>query len=315
MNHTYLWQKLGTTVQNALNDYEVTEVTLNPCGQLWKTHRKNGNISIGQMQSTDALTFVHALAHSAGLFLNEKKPYLDTILPFNSERINITIPPIVAGVSFNIRKRSIENLTLSDYVSRRMISTTQANFLEQAIKHRKNILVSGGPGTGKTTLTNTLLNTIPRVAPQGHRILILEDIPELHCTIENHKHLKTYDHTNMTKLLWLAMRNSPDRIIIGEVRDGAALDLLKAWNTGCPGGIATIHANSCEAALQRVKDLALEATNHAPYHLMGETIQVIVQLSLDPSHPTGRRITDIVSVNNYNKHTQSFNLTHLEADQ
>lgn len=271
----YLWQKLGEAIQAALLDDEVTAVMLNPDGGLWQVHRKKGTIPFGHLSDNASLAFVHALAQFRQQFLNDKKPYLDTCLPFHGERINITIPPMVEGVSFNIRKKAQQVYTLSDYLEQGILMAKQVKLLKNAIQTRKNILVSGGPGTGKTTLTNALLDEIRRVVPLGHRVLLLEQVSELQCLVANSKPMVTTEYADMRRLLWIAMRNSPDRIIVGEVRDGACLDMLKAWNTGCPGGIATIHANSAEAALQRVLDLSLEATHHAPCSLMGEALDVI----------------------------------------
>ncbi len=315
MNPDYLEKKLEKTIQTALKDDAVTEIMRNPDGILWSVHRKHGVIEAGYLSEQDALSFVHALAQYSNQYLNAKKPYLDTCLPFQGERINITIPPLTEGVSFNIRKRAKKIYTLSDYVEQGIISKCQSKLLNKAIRERKNILVSGGPGTGKTTLTNALLNEIKEVVPKGHRVLLLEQVPELQCKVANCKPMVTTDHADMRRLLWIAMRNSPDRIIVGEVRDGACLDMLKAWNTGCPGGIATIHANSAIAALQRVTDLSLEATHHAPYSLMGEALDVIVQLNLDPSSISGRRVTEIIRIDGYDREPQEFIMHNMEEQK
>ncbi len=312
MNKDYLFTKLGKVIQDALEDDAVTEIMRNPDGILWFVHREKGVIEVGHLSEQDALSFVHSLAQYTSQYLNAKKPYLDCCLPFNGERINITIPPMSDGVSFNIRKRAKVIYTLGDYVKQGVITKSQSNLLNKAIRERKNILVSGGPGTGKTTLTNALLNEIHAVVPRGHRVLLLEQVPELQCNVANCKPMVTTDHTDMQRLLWIAMRNSPDRIIVGEVRDGACLAMLKAWNTGCPGGIATIHANSAEAALQRVLDLSLEATHHAPCTLMSEALDVIVQLNLDPVSSSGRRVTSIISVDGYDRINQEFIMTNME---
>ncbi len=312
MNQNYLREKLGSNIESTLKDDAVTEIMRNPDGMLWFVHREQGVIEAGHLSEQDALSFAHALAQYTSQYLNAKKPYLDCCLPFNGERINITIAPLSDGVSFNIRKRAKVIYTLSDYVRQGVITKAQSTLLNKAIRERKNILVSGGPGTGKTTLTNALLNEINDVEPKGHRVLLLEQVPELQCKVANCKSMVTTDHADMGRLLWIAMRNLPDRIIVGEVRDGACLAMLKAWNTGCPGGIATIHANSDESALQRVLDLSLEATNHAPCTLMSEALDVIVQLNLDQSSPSGRRVSGIISVEGYDRLSQKFLMTSME---
>ncbi len=314
MDTHYIFEKLGDKIQLALADPATNEVILNPDGKLWCYQSAGTRNVIGTMTCTDALGFSHALAQTSNAYLNEKTPYLDAVLPISCARINVTIPPISEGVSFNIRKRSQQILTLSDYVNADIMTQSQYDILCEAINQRKNILVSGGPGSGKTTLTNALLSKIANVVPKGHRILILEQIEELQCDVDNYKRLLTSDHVDMRCLLWIAMRNSPDRIVVGEVRDGAALDMLKAWNTGCPGGIATIHANSATAALQRLVDLACEIIPTAPYSLVAEAVDVIVHIEADKSHKAQRVVKDIVAVTGVDVQTKQF-MSHSLLEQ
>jgi type IV secretion system protein TrbB len=303
----YLWQKLGTLVQQGLQDENIVEVMLNQDGKLWFKHRVEGNKAIGHVYSDEALSFVHALAQSQQKYLNDKTPFLDTVLPFSGERINITIPPISEQICFNIRKHSKNVITLPSYVKAGIISMSQATLLSHAVQKRKNILISGSPGAGKTTFANALLNVIAEQANPGERVLILEQVPELQCNVPNIKKMLVSEHVSMNKLLWIAMRNAPERIIIGEVRDGSALDMLKAWNTGCPGGIATIHANNSQAAIQRVLDLACEVIPTPPHTLAAEALDIIVQITACSKHVAGRRITEMIAVEGYDLATKQFN--------
>ena len=312
MNQSYLWQKLGKNVQQALSNDAINEIALNDDGKLWLLHAQNSWQEVDKPDVKSATAFVHALAQSLNTILNEKQSYLDAVLPFNGERINITVPPITASTSFNIRKRAKRIYTLEHCMQAKIISAYQYQILHDAIKARKNILISGGPGTGKTTFANALLAKMRLLVPAGHRVLVLEDTKELQCSIDNSKSLQTTEYADMRCLLWLAMRNSPDRIVVGEVRDGAALDLLKAWNTGCPGGIATIHANSPKAALQRLLDLSQEAINVPPTTLAAEAIDVIVQLEFDSSIKAGRSVSKIIKVREYCQATQEFCITEME---
>ena len=312
MDKAYLWNKLPQTIQSFLQDDKVTEVIVNPDSQIWISHKEKGALSKGVLSHEKALDFIQAVAQMNNLYLNEDKPYLDCTLPFRGERMNATIPPVTEGASFNIRKKSTTILTLDDYIAGGSLSRKQAAYLTQAIIQRKNILVSGGPGSGKTTLTNALLQKMAVVATQGTRVLLLEQVAELECQVANCKRLLTADKVDLRTLLWISMRNSPDRIVIGEVRDGAVLDMLKAWNTGCPGGIATIHANSAQSALQRVIDLSLEVTTTPPTSLVAEALDVIVQLEVDRNTANGRRVSGIVEVNGYSQQKQAFQLEVME---
>ena len=157
MKQAYLWEKLGEEIQVGLDDNSVTEIILNPDGKLWFVTKDQGTVCQGTLLKTRAMAFVHALAQYQHKFLNEKMPYLDATLPFNGERINVTMPPITDHVSFNIRKHAQRVYSLEDYVRAEIISEQQATILEQAIRDRKNILVSGSPASGKTTLKNALL--------------------------------------------------------------------------------------------------------------------------------------------------------------
>lgn len=304
----YLWQKIGMDIQQGLYDDNIVEIMLNQDGKLWFKHRSDGNQEVGKVSEDQVLSFAHALAQSQQKYLNDKTPFLDTILPFSGERINITIPPISEQVCINIRKHSKQVFTLLDYVKAGIISMSQASKLTEAVVHRKNILISGSPGAGKTTFANALLNIIAHQSRSGERVLILEQVPELQCQIPNVKKMLVSEHVCMNKLLWIAMRNAPDRIIIGEVRDGSALDMLKAWNTGCTGGIATIHANNPKAAIQRVLDLACEVVSSPPINLAAEALDVIVQINASSKHESGRKVTDIVYVEGFDNNCQQFNL-------
>jgi type IV secretion system protein VirB11 len=195
------------------------------------------------------------------------------------ERFTAQIPPIVSAPSFTIRKKSEVIFKLEDYVATNRLTENQAKKLKDLIRNRKNILVSGGPGSGKTTVTNALVIEAVEY-DKNQRFLILEDLPELQCEAQNKVAMLTSDDVNMTGLLRAAMRMRPDRILIGEVRGREALDMLKAWNTGCPGGICTVHANGASEAIQRILDLAMEAGLIVPpIQLVSQTIDAIVSVT------------------------------------
>ena len=313
MRKEYLWEKLGPTIQEGLRDNNVFEIMLNPDNSVWFKYQDSGNNYIGGMERQEAHAFCHALAQYEGKYLNDFTPYLDATLPFHGERVNITMPPISENVSFNIRKKAKRIFTLDDYVESKILTQIQVDILKRCIRDRKNILISGGPASGKTTLANALLASLSDIVSGGHRVLILEQVPELQCQVKNVKSLLVSDSVSMKTLLWIALRNSPDRIVVGEVRDGAALDLLKAWNTGCPGGVATIHANSANAAVQRVLDLACEIVVTPPFLLAAEALDVIIHIQEQGSHSAGRVVTEIVSVCGFNSLDNSFHFKRLDT--
>jgi len=314
LNKTYLYQKLGHLIQKALSDDDVNEIMVNPDGDIWAKHAHDGTVMIGMIRQETLSQFVHAFAQSMDAYLNASNPVLDARLPFNQERIHITIPPIVAGISLNIRKHPKIIYTLNDYVQQKIISAHEAAYLSDAIAQRKNILVSGSPASGKTTFTNALLDALAKQSEPGTRVLLLEEVQELRCAVKNCKPMKTTDKHDLNYLLWTAMRASPERIIVGEVRDGAALALLKAWNTGCPGGMATIHANSPEAAVQRILDLAMEVTKTPPYGLAAEALDVIVQIEAKPHHSAKRQVTGICEVIGFDAQRQQFQFKTISAN-
>lgn len=313
MNKAYLLEKLDHRIQLALTDKNIGEIILNSDGKLWFIHFKHGAYSPGTASIEQTANFVHALAQWERKYLNETTPYLDAILPFNGERINVRIPPITKAVSFNIRKKSLKVMSLQDYFMDQIITNEQRDILTNAIKSRKNILVSGSPGSGKTTLTNALLDTISLTAPTGYRVLLLEQVPELQCNAENTESFLESTHCDMNKLLWTAMRSSPDCLVVGEVRDGAALDLLKAWNTGCHGGVATIHANHARAAVQRLLDLSCEVVMNPPYALVAEAVDVIVHIKANAKHPAKREVTEIIEIEGFDSDSKTFLFKQLDT--
>src|SRR5262249_30355730 len=149
--------------------------------------------------------------------------------------------------------------TLADYADAGTITSRQRDLIREAALNRKNILVVGGTGSGKTTLVNAIIHLISQEMP-GERLLILEDTAEIQCSAPNHVFKRTTDVIDLRRLLRSTMRYRPDRIFVGEVRGGECLDLLKAWNTGHPGGVATVHANGARGGLTRLENLVAEVT-------------------------------------------------------
>jgi type IV secretion system protein VirB11 len=212
-------------------------------------------------------------------------------LPDTGERFEGLLPPVVAAPSFAIRKPAVAVFTLADYVAAEIMAGWQAEALIAAVAARKNILVAGGTSTGKTTLTNALL---AEVAKTDDRVVLIEDTRELQCAAPNLVSLRTKDGVaTLSDLVRSALRLRPDRIPIGEVRGAEALDLLKAWGTGHPGGVGTIHAGSALGTLRRMEQLIQESVVTVPRALIAETINVIAVLVRDGS---GRRLAELAQV-------------------
>ncbi len=218
-------------------------------------------------------------------------PRVSAELPDGGERFEGLLPPVVAAPSFAIRKPAVAVFTLADYVSAGIMDAWQAEALGAAVAERKNILVAGGTSTGKTTLTNALL---AEISSSPDRVVLIEDTRELQCAAPNLVSLRTKDGVaTLSDLVRSALRLRPDRIPIGEVRGAEALDLLKAWGTGHPGGIGTIHAGSALGTLRRLEQLIQESVVTVPRALIAETIDVIAVLVRDGA---GRRLAELAEV-------------------
>jgi type IV secretion system protein VirB11 len=227
--------------------------------------------------------------------VNRDNPILEGELPHWGCRFEGVIPPIVKAPAFAIRKKATRIFTLADYVETRVMSVNQMQALQEAVVDRSNILVVGSTGSGKTTLLNALIAEMADKTPD-HRFLILEDTAEIQCAAKNVFSMKTAANINMQTLLRVVMRLRPDRILVGETRDGAALALLKAWNTGHPGGISTIHANSAVDGLIRMEQLISEVSQSPMPKLIAPAVNVVVSIK---KHGNSRRIDSILRVLGY----------------
>ncbi|MGI4813431.1 MAG: P-type conjugative transfer ATPase TrbB [Janthinobacterium lividum] len=269
---------MGPTIAQALDDPDVVEVMLNPDGSLWVDRLSTGLSALDvRLSASDGERIIRLVSAHVHAEVHAGKPIITAELPETGERFEGALPPVASGPAFAIRKRAIRAVRLDDYVADGILSGAQAGFLRQAIRSRLNILIAGGTSSGKTTLANALLDEI---ATTGDRVLLIEDTVELRCAALDHVPLRTAAGVvTMSELVRSTLRFRPDRIVIGEVRGGEALDLIKAWGTGHPGGVATIHANSAHGALLRLEQLILEVALTAPRALIADAINVVVFLS------------------------------------
>jgi type IV secretion system protein TrbB len=283
---------LGPAVAAWLEDPSIIEVMLNPDGCIWIDRLTDGLADTGQtLASADGERIIRLVAHHVGAEVHPLNPRVSAELPETGERFEGLLPPIVAAPAFAIRKPAIAVFTLEDYVEAGIMPAEQAAILRQAVEQRRNVLVAGGTSTGKTTLVNALL---AEVAKTPDRVILIEDTRELQCEAPNLVALRTKDGVvSLSDLVRSSLRLRPDRIPIGEVRGAEALDLLKAWGTGHPGGIGTIHAGSAVGALRRLEQLIQEAVVTVPRALIAETINLIAVLAGRGAH---RRLVELAAV-------------------
>ncbi|WP_338610886.1 P-type conjugative transfer ATPase TrbB (plasmid) [Pelagibacterium nitratireducens] len=294
-----LRDSLGATITAALDDEQVVEVMLNPDGKLFIERAGQGIVHAGMMLPSDAEIVIGKVAHALITEVHRNRPIISGELPLGGHRFEGILPPAAPKPMFTIRKRASMLFRLDRYVADGIMTPGQVEVIREAITNRLNIVISGGTGTGKTTLTNAILAELVEVTPD-HRLVILEDTAEIQCSAKNHVSLHTTDTVDMGRLLKSTMRLRPDRIIVGEVRDGAALTLLKAWNTGHPGGVTTVHSNSALAALTRLEQLVAEVSTQPMPEVIGEAVDLIVSIERAPQ---GRVVREILKVDGFRNGT------------
>lgn len=287
-----LARELGDVILAALHDPAVVEIMLNPDGLLWEDRHGKGMAVIGEMTATRAENLIGTIASALGIDAKTTNPIVEGELPLDGSRFEGVLPPIVERPIFAIRKKASLVYTLANYVRDGIMTQEQSDMILWHVRQRHNILVAGATGSGKTTLCNAILQCIADEDPDT-RIAIIEDTRELQCPVKNKFMLRTSDHVDMIQLLRACLRLRPDRIGVGEVRDKAALALLKSWNTGHSGGIATVHANSAEAALTRIEQLIQEANVPPIPAVIAEAINCIVSIQKTKQ---GRKIEQICTV-------------------
>lgn len=286
------------------------EIMVNPDGQVFVDRLGAGMERLGTAGRESTHRFIATAASLSGQAVTPHSPVLETELPvgepFFGARFEGLVPPVVSGPAFALRKRASLVFSLADYEAGGIFSPGEKagdapwhegaqsprDLLSRAIRARRNILVVGGTGSGKTTFCNALLLEI---ANESGRVVLIEDTRELQCPVENRVELRTSDTVDMQKLLRATLRLRPDRIVVGEVRDFSAYTLLKAWNTGHPGGTGTIHADSAVSGLYRLEQLAQEGgiSPSASRTVIAEAIHCLVFIRKTSS---GRRVSEILAV-------------------
>ncbi|HVA13766.1 MAG TPA: P-type conjugative transfer ATPase TrbB [Stellaceae bacterium] len=283
---------MGPAIAAALADPAVIEVMVNPDGVLRLDRLGEGRVETGEkLGASEVERIIRLVASHIRVEAHANNPIVSAELPDTAERFEGILPPVASAPCFSIRKPAIKIYTLDNYVEDRILSPVLADILKKAIAERANLLIAGGTSSGKTTLANALL---AEIAQLDERVILIEDTRELQCAASDCVALRTKAGVvSMADLVRSTLRLRPDRIIVGEVRGAEALDMLKAWNTGHPGGIATVHANSARAALYRLEQLIQESVVTVPRRLIAEAIDLVVFIR---GRGTARRIETIGQV-------------------
>lgn len=313
-------RECGDTFMNALRDDDVFEIALNPDGKLWTEKAGRGWEFTGSyFDNNSAMSMLKTCASMLNTSIDYENPILEGEFPIDNSRLQALIPPIVTAPTFALRKKAVKIFTLDEYVASGIIRPITREYLSkvvrrhvdggikyahpvEAIRHavatQKNILVVGGTGSGKTTLANAILAEFPSICPND-RVITIEDTRELQIKVENIVSLRTSDTVSMQRLLRATMRLKPNRIIVGEVRGGEALALLKSWNTGHPGGVATLHADSAYEGLIRLEQLIEENPDtKANPHVIATAVKLVIFIEPISEKP-GRLVTQISEVLGY----------------
>ncbi len=292
-----LERDLGAELLSALNDPKTVEIMRNADGQLWLERLGEPMQPLGTLSEPKARAIIETVAGYHGKVITREAPLLEGELPLDGSRFAGQIPPVVPAPTFAIRKRAIALFTLDDYVKAGILTAAHREVLMEAVAAHRNLLVTGGTGSGKTTLVNALIQQMV-VNDPTERVVIIEDTGEIQCAASNHVQYHTSSAVNMRALLKTTLRMRPDRILVGEVRGPEALDLLMAWNTGHEGGAATLHANNARAGLDRLALLiSMHPDSPKPIEpLIGEAVQVVIHIARTAD---GRRVQDILEVRGF----------------
>lgn len=288
----------GPLMMRHLEDPNVVEIMLNPDGRLWVERYGEAMECVGSLPVAQGKTILSLVANALGCTVDERRPILEGVFPLDGSRFEGVFPPIVGpGASFSLRKKAARIIPLSEYVAQGVIRPEVIPIIREAILARKNIVVVGGTSSGKTTFVNAVINELDGLCPND-RLIILEDTAELQSSSPNVVSFQTTDAIGMRSLAAVCMRYAPTRILVGEVRDGAALELLKLWNTGHPGGVGTFHADSAEEALPRLEELVEEAGVGCKSALIGRAVDLVVFMA--KTRENVRRLQRIIRVHGWN---------------
>ena len=314
-----LRRELGEDILRLLDNPQTEDIVLNPDSSVWTKRLGERFKRVGELSTTQALSALSTIAAWRGTILNHQNPILETELPIDGSRFEGIVSPVVRKPVFAIRLRPRNIFTLLDYESSGILTAKDdpmnrlrqrndfaalvrglrhSEIIRAAMGARKNVLVVGSTGSGKTTLVNACLDALAVLTPHD-RVISIEDTIELQCAVKNYLDMRAVGNVTMLDCLRACMRLKPTRIVVGEVRGAEAHTLLKAWNTGHPGGMATVHANDAMSGLIRLESLVAEAT-HAPQQaLIAEAVDLVIFVDEEPDIAAGRKVREVLLVTGY----------------
>ena len=316
---TKLKRELGDQVLALLDDDRTEDIILNPDSSLWVKRMGEGFTCVGNIPPAQASSALSTIAASRGTVLNHEHPILETELPIDGSRFEGIVSPVVRQPVFAIRLRPRRIFQLDEYERHGILSAKDdplnrirrhddfigsvrdlkhAEIIRAALRAKKNMLVVGSTGSGKTTFVNACLDAMAALTPHD-RVISIEDTTELQCPVKNYLDLRAVGKVTMLDCLRACMRLKPTRIIVGEVRGAEAHTLLKAWNTGHPGGMATVHANDAMSGLIRLESLVAEATSAPQQTLIAEAVDLVVFIDEEPNVAAGRKVREVLLVTGY----------------
>jgi pilus assembly protein CpaF len=298
-------------IEHLILDDAVSEVMVNGPDRIFI--EKQGFVEPVQgihLGEKSLMVAVKNIARRLGDDISESKPILDSRLPDGS-RVAAIIPPCsVNGVTLTIRKFNVRHFNIEDLVEAGTLERWLANQLEAYVLARRNILIAGGTGSGKTSL----LNVLGKFIPSDERVLLIEDTSEIHMGQDNLVRFEARQPHNglpgvtIRDLLKASLRHRPDRIILGEIRGSEAFELLQLLNTGHSGSVSTLHATSARQALARFTSCVLQSGVDLPYRAIktnvGDSVNVVVYLERRP----GRRfVSEVVEIHGYDPDRDEYN--------